>query len=79
MGRKGRATYRRAWARTQSQERPRSSQVWRNRFTGYGRTGFGNVLVQYMGGTLTEKPRTEDDLCLIILLINRMFKWLNFL
>jgi hypothetical protein len=38
------------WARAQSQERPRSCQVWRNRFTGYGRTGLGDMIVHYMGG-----------------------------
>jgi hypothetical protein len=42
------------------------SHVWRNRFTGNGRTGFGDAIVQHMGDTLTEKPRTEDDFCLII-------------
>jgi hypothetical protein len=37
----------------------------RNRFTGYGRTGLGDMIkyiVHYMGGILTEKPRTEDEL-----------------
>ncbi len=48
MGRTGRARDR-AWARSQSQERSRSSQVWRNRLTrirpdgtrGYGSTELG--------------------------------------
>ncbi len=30
-----------------------------------------DVIEQYMGDTLTEKPRTEDDFCLIILLTKR--------
>jgi hypothetical protein len=29
------------------------------------------VIEQYMGDTLTEKQRTEDDFCLIILLTKR--------
>ncbi len=43
---------------------PRPSLEWRIRFTRYGWKGFGDVLVQngtYMGDTLMEKPRTEDQ------------------
>jgi hypothetical protein len=38
--------------------------VW-NGCTGYGR-GRGREMYQYMGDTLTEKPRTEDEFCLTI-------------
>jgi hypothetical protein len=55
----GGETTKRAWAKTQSTERPRSSLVERIRITGFGRTG--QVMHWYMGGILTKEPRTEDS------------------
>jgi hypothetical protein len=63
IGKAGEATQR-AWAGTQSQERPRSSLVGPFRITGFGRTG--RVMCWYMGGIITEEPRTEDDFSLIV-------------
>ncbi len=53
----------RASAETQSTERSRSSLVRRIRITGFGQTG--QVMYWYMGGILTEEPRTEDDFSMI--------------
>jgi hypothetical protein len=36
------------------------------------------MVVQYMGGTLTEKTKNRRRLMLGNLLINKMFRWLNF-
>jgi hypothetical protein len=49
--------------------------VWRNRFTGYGRTGLGDMVVQYMGGMLAEKPEQKTTFVMNCLQYRKYFSF----